>query len=104
MRKGGSRPVRTVKFAHPPCCTLNAILHYQAFCRLALSDSIKVDFNVQPLGFALVQVLLVCILGQEWTAVDEQRTNPEQMARHMLIELSAASREHSFAINSPRMR
>jgi hypothetical protein len=35
---------------------------------------------------AKVQVLLVCILGQEWTGVDEQTGYPEQMARDMLIE------------------
>ena len=33
-----------------------------------------------------MQVLLVCILGHEWTGVDEQTDYPEQMARDMLFE------------------
>ena len=36
---------------------------------------------------AKVQVLLVCILGQEWTEVDEHTEYPERMARDLLIEL-----------------
>jgi len=36
---------------------------------------------------AKVQVLLVCILGHEWTAVDEQTNYPERMARDVLIDL-----------------
>ena len=36
---------------------------------------------------AKVQVLLVCILGSEWTQVNEQTDYPQQMARDMLIEL-----------------
>jgi hypothetical protein len=35
---------------------------------------------------AKVQVLLVCILGQGWTAIDEQTDYPERMARDLLIE------------------
>jgi hypothetical protein len=35
---------------------------------------------------AKVQVLLVCILGQEWTGIDEQTDYPERMARDLLIE------------------
>jgi hypothetical protein len=34
-----------------------------------------------------VQVLLVCILGHKWTAVDEQTNYPERMARDMLVDL-----------------
>jgi hypothetical protein len=36
---------------------------------------------------AKVQVLLVCILGQEWTVIDEETDYPVQMARDMLLEL-----------------
>jgi hypothetical protein len=34
---------------------------------------------------AKVQVLLVCILGQEWTGVDEHTEYSERMARNLLI-------------------
>jgi hypothetical protein len=36
---------------------------------------------------AKVQVLLVCILGDEWTAIDERTGDDELMARNLLIEL-----------------
>jgi len=35
---------------------------------------------------AKVLVLLVCILGPEWTGVDEETDYPERMARDLLIE------------------
>jgi hypothetical protein len=35
---------------------------------------------------AKVLVLLVCVLGQEWTAIDERTGDSELMARNLLIE------------------
>ncbi len=35
---------------------------------------------------AKVTVLLVCIMGQDWTQVDEQTDYPERTARNLLIE------------------
>ena len=49
---------------------------------------------------AKVQVLLVCIFGQEWTGVDEQTDYPEQMARDMLIEFVGGEPGKCCAISS----
>ncbi len=35
---------------------------------------------------AKVQVLLVCVMGNDWSGVDEETEYPERMARNLLIE------------------
>jgi len=42
-------------------------------------------------------VLLTCVLGDEWTAVNEQTDYPALMARNLLIEFIGGELRDQFA-------
>jgi hypothetical protein len=72
-------------------------IEHGRLCRLQEPFYVKMDALIREMWAtpahtaegrrAKVQVLLVCILGSEWTQVNERTDYAEQMARDMLIEL-----------------